>query len=566
MSNSRNRPLTQRELEEAMDRIIRNEYSSDDNMDVDEAFSDSGDSYQPSNREESSESESSDAGIADNVSQEDTDPNAEPDRGTNDDWVDIDADPVLHTFTEQDRLKINLSENCTPWETFSLIFDGGLIDKIVDWTNNRASLLMADPNMSHASNMKRWTPTTSDEIRRFLGLCIVMGNIQMPSIKSYWSTNVLYEHPLFGKAMARNRFETILRCLCFYNETDDQQHRLHKIDQVLTHILVNIQNVYYPGENLSLDEALVLWRGRLSFRQYIPNKSAKYGVKLYELCTPDGFLLNIIIYTGKGTVTNEDGHASSVVNKLLANYLDKGHTIYMDNFYNSVHLARSLYSRKTHVVGTLRKNRKDNPKVVIGTKLRKGESVFRRSGNVLVQKWKDKREVLTISTKHKASFGEVESKRGNVKVKPLTIIDYNKNMSGVDRCDQMVSYYSTPRKSVRWYLKIFFHLLDVSIWNGCWLYNKVSPKKKSFIEFRDDIALALVNIDKESKAPSKQNSMLQSQHFPKKLEKRRRCRVCTQAKKRSATWYSCEICKDKSGQPIGLCIDDCFKNYHINNF
>lgn len=118
----------------------------------------------------------------------------------------------------------------------------------------------------------------------------------MPSIKLYWSRHFLYQNPLFGKVMSRTCFENIFRCLWFY--AYPTSHRLHKIDQVLNHILSNIGNIYSPGENLSLDEALLLWRGRLGFRQYIPNKTAKYGIKLYELCTPDGFILNA--YTGKG--------------------------------------------------------------------------------------------------------------------------------------------------------------------------------------------------------------------------------------------------------------------------
>ena len=39
--------------------------------------------------------------------------------------------------------------------------------------------------------------------------------------------------------------------------------------------------VFTPGENLSLDESMVLWRGRLIFRQYIKNKKSKYGIKFF---------------------------------------------------------------------------------------------------------------------------------------------------------------------------------------------------------------------------------------------------------------------------------------------
>lgn len=53
-------------------------------------------------------------------------------------------------------------------------------------------------------------------------------------------------------------------------------------------------------------------------------------------------------------------HTENVVKQLLTDYVDKGHTVYMDNYYTSVKLAEFLYSRKTAVVGTLRENRKEN--------------------------------------------------------------------------------------------------------------------------------------------------------------------------------------------------------------
>lgn len=44
---------------------------------------------------------------------------------------------------------------------------------------------------------------------------------------------------------------------------------------------------------------------RLSFQQYISNKNHKYVIKLYELTTGDEFILNVIVYTGKGTLVSE---------------------------------------------------------------------------------------------------------------------------------------------------------------------------------------------------------------------------------------------------------------------
>jgi len=59
--------------------------------------------------------------------------------------------------------------------------------------------------------------------------------------------------------------------------------------------------------------------------------------------------------------------------RLLEPFIDKGHTIFMDNYYNSVCLANQLLLRETHTTGTLRSNRKENPKCVLTKKLKTGE-------------------------------------------------------------------------------------------------------------------------------------------------------------------------------------------------
>ena len=57
-------------------------------------------------------------------------------------------------------------------------------------------------------------------------------------------------------------------------------------------------SVYYPPENLTVDESLVLNKGRLLLKQYIRNKRAWYGIKMFELATADGIPLDFMIYQG----------------------------------------------------------------------------------------------------------------------------------------------------------------------------------------------------------------------------------------------------------------------------
>ncbi|KAJ8968439.1 hypothetical protein NQ314_002298 [Rhamnusium bicolor] len=122
----------------------------------------------------------------------------------------------------------------------------------------------------------------------------------------------------------------------------------------------------------------------------------------------------MFIYTGRGTLqdNNNTSHAESVVKTLFTDYLGKGHTVYLDNFYTSVPLAEALFKEKTGCVGTLRENRRENLKDVVKKKNKKGEVVWKKKGPVLVTNWRDKRNVRMISTKHKHKMIEIQVKKG----------------------------------------------------------------------------------------------------------------------------------------------------------
>lgn len=96
------------------------------------------------------------------------------------------------------------------------------------------------------------------------------------------------------------------------------------------------------------------------FRQYIANKRHRYGVKIFKLCCHDFYTLQYKIYAGKEADIGQS-LSTKVVMQLMEPYLDKGRCLFIDNWYTSIDLAEKLLDRKTHVVGTLRANRKINP-------------------------------------------------------------------------------------------------------------------------------------------------------------------------------------------------------------
>jgi hypothetical protein len=83
-----------------------------------------------------------------------------------------------------------------------------------------------------------------------------------------------------------------------------------------------------------------LWKGCLSFKQYIPLKAAKFDVKTYELCEANsGYLWSLVVYA-KDThfqaslVTQKMNKTTAIVLHLVEPLLEKGHTVWLDNYYN----------------------------------------------------------------------------------------------------------------------------------------------------------------------------------------------------------------------------------------
>ena len=159
--------------------------------------------------------------------------------------------------------------------------------------------------------------------------------------------------PVFGSIISMDQFESICNFMHFSNNdhvgTYHGPSKLFKIYPVLSHLKTKFQSLYLPGQNIATDESLTLWRGRLSFRQYIPLKSSKFGIKSYELCeSSSGYLWSFIIYTGKDTVfqtafiSGDTNKTAAIVLSLVEPLLEKGRMLWMDNFYNSPALAQRL--------------------------------------------------------------------------------------------------------------------------------------------------------------------------------------------------------------------------------
>lgn len=315
---------------------------------------------------------------------------------------------------------------------------------------------MCQTNRPKTRNSRSYSfkPTNRNEMLKFLGLCLLSGQVNVPQKRKLFTlSDSLYYHPIFVSTMSGRRFEQLLRCLCTGPISAKGKDKINEFMDAITRIF---RACYSPEKELSLDESFLLFRGRLSFRQYIKSKKARYGIKFYELTEATRYVLNIIMYTGKDDSMEKGKKTEKTVLKLMKPFVLKGHELFMDNYYNSYGLSQKLLDLRTHTNGTLRTNRKENPKEVMKKKLKKGEHVWVRKNNVYVSKWVDKRTVTIITTRDHPRMVNITNRRGQLRRKPVEVVSYNEFMSGIDRADQMVSYYSSPRKCLRWYKKVFF--------------------------------------------------------------------------------------------------------------
>nr|XP_046188550.1 piggyBac transposable element-derived protein 4-like [Oncorhynchus gorbuscha] len=328
----------------------------------------------------------------------------------------------------------------TESECFKLFLTEELVGEIVEETNRYALELLEKREPGVRGKLAKWVTTTISEMYTFLVTVLLMGIVKKNSLREYWSTDPMFATPFFASLFSQDRFLVLLRCLHFVNNaTAILSDPLYKIRNVLISLTSAFGRVFVPYKDLCIDESLMLWKGRLAFRQYIPSKRHRFGVKFFVMCdVKTAFVQDIIVYTGSTTDIKHYeglGVSGSVVMTMLAPHLGKRHTLYVDNWYSSPTLFQHLLSNSTGACGTVRSVRKGMPAFGCG-KMQRGEVEFQENGQQLAVKWHDKRDVHALSTVHTAT-GKVDHLTGERKIKPDCVLDYNLKMGAVDKADMI---------------------------------------------------------------------------------------------------------------------------------
>ena len=508
-------------------------------------------------------------------------------------WRKKNLGDVPSTFTGNVDLSEAIKNLETPYDYFKYFFDDALMEHIVEETRKYSA--SKDP-----TKVLQFTMT---DLNRYLGICIISSVASITNTRMYWNETIGLR--IVQDALSVRAFERIRSFLHFNdNSIDAQGDKLHKLRPVIDSLSKKFLSVPME-EMLSIDEQICATKARHHMKQYLPLKPHKWGYKLFVLSGVSGFCYKFEIYTGrendpeKRLSDEPDLGASSNVVVRLAREIPRNcyYKVYFDNYYTSVPVITYLAKLGIHSLGTVRRNRLPSCKVpseAEGRKLERGtcgEFVANYDGiDISNVYWKDNKMVTLLS-----SFVGIDpidkvdryDRKGHEKIQvscPAIVRQYNRHMGGVDLLDSIIGKYKIKMRSRKWYMRLFYHLLDITIINAWLLYRRCNQENNKLLklaDFRIELARTLCSIGGTSSTPKRgRPSVLQQTieckrkkpnaaalppqevrldnvcHFPIWNTTRLRCKNPTC---KAQTYVLCEKCK------TALCFNKdkiCFKTFH----
>ena len=263
---------------------------------------------------------------------------AAPPAGSDSDegWSEDPTPPVMHPFTVAPVLTVPVP--ATPLGFVQLFLTRELLEYLVAETSDSARYCRVElkKTLSYI-----WRGCNLKDIANYLGLQVFFGLIHASDVRLYWKRNFFMDVPNVASLMTRDTFLALDRYFHAFNRRAiprGNKDRLIVARPVLEYIRDRCKTLIVPSKNLSFDEGMMPYKGRLSIKVYNPKKPKKYGVKFFFITESNtGYVLDFSIYSGVFSMLRD------TVFGLVDRFRNQGYHLFMDNYYNSVSLAQELY-------------------------------------------------------------------------------------------------------------------------------------------------------------------------------------------------------------------------------
>ena len=433
---------------------------------------------------------------------------------------------------------------------FSLIIDEPLLRHIQRCTQEEARRQVSDSSWS----------ITIEELESFIAILLARGasGAKGLSLKSLWSADWGLQFCL--RTMARNRFTEIMKYLRFDLKSSRseriQYDKFALASEIWDRFIINSATCYNPDENVTIDEQLFPTKARCRWTQYMANKPDKFGLKFWLAADVNSkYLVNGFPYLGKDDMRPAGQSLSeNVVLRLMEPLFGKGHNVTCDNFFTSLKLMKQLRDKKTSLVGTVNRARRELPPSVADTSTERYSTRLLKHEDftLTIYRCKPSKNVVIMSSLH--NFVDIATEQ--VKKLPETVSFYNSTKYGVDVLDQMCRKYSVKAASRRWPVHVWYNILDLAAINAWILYKSVTGQKISRRNFIVQLAEEL----RQSGSKQSVSKLSLSPVAPASADsrKRRHCQVARcKGNKSAERCLKCTrtVCGSCIGSRILVCVD-----------
>ena len=177
-------------------------------------------------------------------------------------WVKAEPNSYCYQYTQTPGPTQQFTDRTTALEFFTKYFTDDVWNLLVTKTNR-----YAHANVSSGPHSRAWNDVTIDEMKAFIGMLILFGIIKLPRLEMFWqNTNEYIGTPGIAGIMSRNRFEQIFRFLHLAdNACDPGNDKLYKVRRFTTLLTTQFQSLYTLHQQVTVDEAMIPFKGRLSF-------------------------------------------------------------------------------------------------------------------------------------------------------------------------------------------------------------------------------------------------------------------------------------------------------------
>ena len=209
-------------------------------------------------------------------------------------WNTDTTEVTTPEFHEQVGPTHKLPRDATLLDYLKLLFTVELLRMIVDNTN----IFAVENLLGTVTPVEMWNQTNYEEICAFLGVIILMGIVKLPRIALYFVGDARLHQTGVASVFTKNRFFKLLKNFHAADprempDKDSPEYKLFRIQPVINTLSETFMENYDPHREQSIDKAMVKFKGRLKFLQYMPMKLCKRGIKIWSRCDANNGYVSI---------------------------------------------------------------------------------------------------------------------------------------------------------------------------------------------------------------------------------------------------------------------------------